>query len=61
MVAEGEFDRAVLDASGLPYEIVTREELRFTEGIWVAISRDPETGKLIAAAPTYTNGRAVAY
>ena len=60
-VMEGEFDEAVLEASGLPVERVPAERRRYTQGLWAGISRDPDTGDLMAASHAYSNGRALAY
>ncbi|MDE0348760.1 MAG: gamma-glutamyltransferase [Gammaproteobacteria bacterium] len=60
-VMTGEFDDAVLEASGLPVEQLPAEKRRYTQGLWTGISRDPETGELMAAAHPYTNGQAFAY
>ena len=60
-VMEGEFDDAVLEASGLPVERLPAEQRRYTQGLWAGISRDPDTGDLMAASHAYTNGRAFAY
>ena len=60
-VMTGEFDDAVLEASGLPVEQLPAEQRRYTQGLWAGISRDPATGDLMAAAHPYTNGRAFAY
>ena len=60
-VMEGEFDDAVLDASGLPVEQLPAEKRRYTQGLWAGISRDAETGALMAASHAYTNGQALAY
>ena len=60
-VMAGEFDDAVLEASGLPVEQLPAEQRRYTQGLWAGISRDPESGDLMAASHPYTNGRAFAY
>ena len=60
-VMAGEFDDAVLEASGLPLEQLPAEKRRYTQGLWAGISRDPESGDLKAASHPYTNGRAFAY
>ncbi len=60
-VMEGEFGDAVLEASGLPVERLPAEQRRYTQGLWAGISRDPDTGDLMAASHAYTNGRAFAY
>ncbi|WP_046500578.1 gamma-glutamyltransferase [Streptomyces odonnellii] len=60
--ATGEYDHAVLDAAGVPWQEVDSEAARFGgEGVWVAIERDPETGVLSAASHNRTNSAAVAY
>ena len=60
-VMTGEFDDAVLEASGLPVERLPAEKRRYTQGLWAGISRDAESGDLKAASHPYTNGRAFAY
>ena len=60
-VMEGEFDQALLDATGLPIEQVTAKDRRFMQGLWVGISRDPETGALSAGSHPYSKGQALAY
>ena len=60
-VMAGEFDDAVLEASGLPVEQLSAEERRYSQGLWVGIGRDPQTGELMAASHPYTNGRALAH
>ena len=60
-VMAGEFDENVLEASGLPVEQLPAEKRRYTQGLWVGISRNPETGELMAASHPYTNGRAFAH
>lgn len=61
--AAGEYDHAVLNASGVPWhEAGSSEEARFGgEGVWVAIERDPVTGTLSAASHNRSNSAAVAY
>jgi gamma-glutamyltranspeptidase/glutathione hydrolase len=62
VVPEGRFERSVLDSMGYAYEEVDSEESRFSgEGIWVAISRDPKTGRLEAASHNRNNSAALAY
>ena len=61
LVPKGRFDRSVLDALGYPYEERAAEDSRFAEGIWVAISRDPATGRLEAASHNRNNSAAVAF
>ncbi|WP_020498762.1 gamma-glutamyltransferase [Sciscionella marina] len=59
---EGEYDHAVLEASGLPWTEVSSETSRFGgEGYWVAISRDPVTGRIEAASHNRNNSAALAY
>lgn len=59
---EGEYDHAVLEATGLPWTEVSSDEARFGgEGYWVAISRDPETGHIEAASHNRNNSTALAY
>jgi len=61
-VPEGRFPPEVLDAVGYAYQEIDPKEARFGgEGIWVAISRDPETGYLRAGSHNRNNSDAVAY
>ncbi len=60
-VMEGAFPPEVLEASGLPVEQLPAEGRRYTQGLWVGISRDPESGELRAASHRYTNGQAFAH
>jgi gamma-glutamyltranspeptidase/glutathione hydrolase len=61
-VIEGGFPSEVLDGTGYAYEEVELGQVRFGgEGIWVAISRDPETGELRAASHNRNNSAAVAF
>jgi len=59
----GEYDHAVLAASGVPWhEAASSEEARFTgEGLWVAVERDPATGVLNAVSHNRNNSDAVAF
>ncbi|MEZ5459784.1 MAG: hypothetical protein R3E65_10910 [Steroidobacteraceae bacterium] len=59
-VMKGAFPKAVLDASGLPYEELPPEARRLTQGLWVAVTRDHATGAVTAVSPPYANGRALA-
>ncbi|MEZ5318319.1 MAG: gamma-glutamyltransferase [Vicinamibacterales bacterium] len=60
-VPAGRFPREVLDALGRSYEEITKDRMRFSgEGLWVAISRDPDTGELRAASHNRNNSAAVA-
>lgn len=59
-VMQGAFSKDVLEASGLPYIEIPPEQRRLTQGLWVAIARDPTTGEVSAVAPPYANGRALA-
>lgn len=62
IVPKGRFEPSVLDATGYAYEEADSEASRFAgEGIWVAISRDPVTGRLEAASHNRNNSAAVAY
>jgi gamma-glutamyltranspeptidase / glutathione hydrolase len=61
-VPAGRFPPAVLGATGLPYQELATDEARFGgEGVFVAISRDPETGMLRAASHNRSNSAALAY
>lgn len=61
-VPEGRFNKDVLDSLGIAYREVPFEDSRMGgEGKWVAISRDPETGKLEAGSHNRNNSDAVAY
>lgn len=52
----------MLDGTGYAYEEIRPGDARFAgEGIWVAISRNPETNELRAASPNRNNSAAVAY
>lgn len=59
---EGEYDPAVLEATGLAWTEVSSDESRFGgEGYWIAISRDPKTGRVEAASHNRNNSAALAY
>lgn len=61
-VPAGRFPKVVLEGTGFAFEEVEHGEERFSgEGIWVAISRNPETGELRAASHNRNNSAAVAY
>ena len=61
-VIAGGFRTEVLDGTGYGYQEIDPTVARFGgEGIWIAISRDPETGELRAASHNRSNGAAVAY
>ena len=61
-VPAGRFPKEVLEGSGLVFKELDTSKARFAgEGIWVAISRDPETGKLEAASHNRNNSAAVAF
>lgn len=61
-VPAGKFPREVLDATGHAYEEIDPAGVRFSgEGVWVGISRDPETGELRAGSHNRNNSAAVAY
>ena len=59
-VMRGDFSMELLEATGLPFEEIEPEERRYSQGLWVAIGRDPETGLLTAASHPYTNAQALA-
>ena len=60
-VPAGMFPREVLDGTGYAYTEVDPSEARLAgEGLWVAVSRDPETGELRAASHNRNNSAAVA-
>ena len=62
VVPAGRFPKSVLDGTGIRYEEVGSESSRFGgEGVWVAISRDPKTGRLRAASHNRSNSAALAY
>ena len=61
-VIAGGFPSEVLEGTGYGYQQIAPANVRFAgEGIWVAISRDPETGELRAASHNRNNSAAVAY
>lgn len=60
-VMEGAFPDSVLQSSGLPVEQIPANQRRYTQGLWVGISKDPKTGQLKAASPPYATGSAFAY
>ncbi|MBY0434966.1 MAG: gamma-glutamyltransferase [Cyclobacteriaceae bacterium] len=60
-VMEGAFPDSVLQQSGLPVKQIPASERRYTQGLWVGIYRDPQTGKLKAVSPPYATGTAFAY
>ena len=60
-VPKGRFPKAVLDKVGYAYKEVDPSDVRFGgEGLWVAISRDTNTGVLRAASHNRNNSAAVA-
>lgn len=61
MVMEGAFPDSVLQSSGLPVKQIPASQRRYTQGLWVGIHRDPQTGKLKAVSPPYATGTAFAY
>ncbi len=60
-IMEGAFPDTVLAQSGLPVKQIPAGERRYTQGLWVGIQRDPQTGKLKAVSPPYATGTALAY
>jgi len=60
-VVDGEYSDAVLAETGLDVRRLSPAEVRFAQGLWVAIQRDTQTGKLVAISPSYTNGQAAAF
>ena len=61
-VPEGRFDPEVLEGLGVAYREIPFDKVRLGgEGKWVAISKDPETGRLEAASHNRNNSDAVAY
>jgi gamma-glutamyltranspeptidase / glutathione hydrolase len=61
-VPQGRFPKSVLDEMGYAYEEVEGKKRRFGgEGLWVAISRNPQTGELRAGSPNRNNSAAVAF
>lgn len=61
-VPAGRFPRRVLESTGYAYDEVDMTQLGLgTDGVWVAIHRDPETGELRAASNNRKNGAAIAY
>ena len=61
-VPKGRFPTRVLDETGYDYIEFDTEGARFGgEGVWIGISRDPETGELRAASHNRSNSAAVAW
>ncbi len=61
-VPEGRFPKEVLEATGFQHrEIAPSDAEVMGSGVWVGISRDPETGELKAASDLRNNSAAVAY
>ena len=61
-VPDGAFPQDVLDGTGYAYQALDPESARLGgEGLWVAVSRDPETGELRAASHNRNNSAAVAW
>ena len=62
VVPEGRFDASVLDGTGLQWAEVGGDNARLGgEGYWVAVDRDPETGRVTAGSHNRNNSAAVAY
>jgi len=55
------FERSVLEETGYAWREVPRDEAQRVEGIWVAVARDPATGRIEAASHDRGNADAVAY
>lgn len=61
-VPAGGYPREVLDGTGYAYQELDPWHARLAgEGLWVAVSRDPETGELRAASHNRNNSAAVAW
>ncbi len=61
-VIGGKFPPEVLEGTGYAYQEIDPAGVRFGgEGIWVAISRDPETGQLRAGSHNRNNSAAYAF
>ena len=60
-VMQGAFPEKVREDSGLPILALPASERRYTQGLWIAIHRDPVSGELQAVSPPYATGRALAY
>ncbi|WP_077034861.1 gamma-glutamyltransferase [Pelomonas sp. KK5] len=61
-VPKGRFPREVLEASGLPYIEIDSDKARFgSEGLWVAVRKDPVTGEIEAVSHNRNNSGAFAY
>ena len=59
---KGRFPTRVLDETGYDYIEFDTEGARLGgEGVWIAISRDPQTGELRAASHNRSNSAAVAF
>lgn len=61
-VVAGCFPKVVLEEMGYAYKEIDPATARFAgKGVWIAISRDPQTGELRAASHNRNNSAAVAY
>ncbi|MFB8344619.1 gamma-glutamyltransferase [Brucella cytisi] len=60
-VVDGEFSEEVLNQTGFEVRSLSTADVRFVQGLWVAIQRDTQTGSLTAISPSYTNGQAAAF
>ncbi|MGH6613341.1 gamma-glutamyltransferase [Sphingomonas sp.] len=60
-VVEGDFDPALLAASGLSVHQAAKDDAWLAEGHWVPASRDPVTGELSATSPEHASGQAAAF
>ena len=59
-VVKGAFDEALLAETGFDVVELGPDELRFGQGIWVAVERASD-GTYQAASPTFANGQALAF
>jgi gamma-glutamyltranspeptidase/glutathione hydrolase len=63
-LAEGDFAVNVIEAvkaKGQAVRLLTKSEVEWQLGFWIAIQIDPKTGKLIGAVPSVYNGYVVGY
>src|SRR5262245_8498490 len=63
-VAEGAFAGDVIEAvraKGQDVKLLSKSEVEWQLGFWIAIQIDPKTGKRIGAVPSVYNGLVVGY